>query len=202
MIQGVIVNALRGSSGSHPVELWELAEAIDASLRLIPEAGVVEAALHVLAAHGRVRELPGHRYVDGEEAAWESVVSPITGSEWAAALATYRTWFEAELREMGDPDGIDGLRFPSVVLTLAVGPDGPAAAADLMAKLQEAVADRLTDEDLIAITPDPVIDGKDVVGTVATTDRKDGDRIVAIAEGAIEHMRPAGLSVRYADWEL
>lgn len=203
MIEAAILEAIKGSPASQPVELWELAEAIDAALRLIPEADVVEAALRRLAAHGRVRELPEHRYVDGENVEGSLVIGPIQANEWTAALARYRGWSDDVMREMDGPRGIDGpARYPSVVLTMAIGPEGPAAAADLVARLQQAIADRLMDEDLIAICPDLAIDGGSVVGTVATTHRNDEGRFVTIVKGAIEHPRPAGLSVRYADWEM
>ncbi|MBX3031055.1 MAG: hypothetical protein KF809_12975 [Chloroflexi bacterium] len=88
-----IARAIAGHGPEDPVELWMIHEAVDYRERDMIDAAELNASLASLAAEGRVRELPGHRYIEGRETVGSTTMTPVTTAEWAEARQAYSDWF-------------------------------------------------------------------------------------------------------------
>jgi hypothetical protein len=189
-----VADAIAGHNADHPVELWHLHEAIDARERDAIVAEELNAILGWLAASGRVRELPLHRYVDATHASGSADLTPVTADEWTAARAEYSRWFArtfAELQDRWSRPG--GAVVPVITVSVPIARRRPSKAEEGAAgALADAVVDALVERGFVAFEAIATIAGRSLVSEIIGIPGQDSDGMLAIATGIVTTMGPQG----------
>jgi hypothetical protein len=192
-----VARAIADHREDDPVELWHLHEAVDARERDAIDVDELNTILGWLASSGRVRELPGHRYVDATHGSGRTDLTPVTADEWVAARAEYSRWFArtfAELQDQWSRPG--GAVVPVITLTVPTARRKPSdAEEDAAGVLADAVLATLVKSGVVALEVMSTVAGRSLVSEIMGIPGQDGERMLAIATEVVHATGPRGSTV-------
>ena len=190
-----VLGPILGRDADDPALLWELLSSVDAVHQTFIDVDELNTALGRLAAAGRIRELPGHAYVDAECGAGSPQLTPITETQWQVAVKEFQREFERLNAEANEP-------YPrlTVVQPTAGGPP-----TDMDIEYARALRDQLTAALSLAgvtvMTGEVEVDGPTVTFWVAGFDEPDPDRMEAVARPVFRASAGVGATMTADLWD-
>ncbi len=190
-----ILGPIIGRDAGDPAQLWELLSSVDAVHGTFVDVDTLGAALSRLATTGLVRELPGHRYVDGASGAGSTTTTPISLFEWEAAVAEFQREFERLNVEASEP-------YPRLTV-LCPAADGSPTDADI--ERTRDLRDRLTSAlhlaGVTAMTGEVQVEGPAVTFWAAGFDEPGPDRMEAVARPVFLATAPLASTMAADLWD-
>jgi hypothetical protein len=179
-----------------PAMLWELLSSVDAVHQTFIGADELGQALGRLAAASLVRELPGHRYVDGNAGVGSAVMAPITQVEWEAAVAEFQQEFERLNAEANEP-------YPRLRVVCPVTPGRPPTGADIerARDLRDTLTAALSLAGVTSMTGEVEVGAAVVTFWVAGFDEPGPDRMEQVARPVLLASAPDGSTMSTDLWD-
>jgi len=190
-----ILGPIIGRDADDPARLWELLSSVDAVHGTFVDVDTLGAALSRLAMTGLVRELPGHRYVDGASGAGSTTMTAISLFEWEAAVAEFQREFERLNDEASEP-------YPRLTL-LCPAADGAPIDADIerARDLRDRLTSALSLAGVTVMTGEVQVEGSAVTLWVAGFDEADPDRMEQVARPVFLAAAPPGSTMAADLWD-
>ena len=195
-----VLGPILGRDSEDPAMLWELLSSVDAIHQTFIDVDELNAALGRLAASHRIRELPGHRYVDATAGAGapdgSATLVPVSLFEWQAAIEEFQREFERLNAEANEP-------YPRLTVVEPTGTGSPPTDADI--ERARALRDRMTSALSLAgvtvMTGEVAVDASSVSFWVAGFDEPDASRMEEAARPAFLESAPSGSTMTADLWD-
>lgn len=191
-----ILGPIIGRGPEDPAHLWELISSVDAVHQTFLGAPELHAALQRLAARELIRELPGHLYVDAEYDAGSPQLTPITETQWQAAVEEFQAEFERLNAEASEP-------YPR--LTVAYATDGGAPPTDEDIEGARTLRDRvisiLATGGVTSMTGEVAAAPGSVTFWVAGFEEPDPDRMERLVGPMLAASAPEGSTLTIDMWD-
>ena len=198
-----IAAPILGRDADDPALLWELLSSVDAVHQTFIDVDELNAALGRLAAAGRIRELPGHAYVDAECEAGSPQLTPVTGTQWQAAVEEFQREFERLNAEASEPYPRLIVICPAGTRARSTGTGDLPTDADLERArgLRDQMTSALSLAGVTVMTAEVAIEGPAVTFWVAGFDEPDPDRMEAVARPVFLAAAPVGSTMAADLWD-
>ncbi len=191
-----ILGPIIGRGPDDPARLWELISSVDAIHQTFLGAPELQAALQRLAARDLIRELPGHAYVDAEYDTGSAQLTPLTESQWQAAVEEFQAEFERLNAEASEP-------YPR--LTVAYTTVGGAAPTDADIEGARTLRDRviavLAAGGVTSMTGEVEAGPGSITFWVAGFEEPDPDRMERLVGPMLAASAPSGSTLTIDMWD-